>query len=201
MGKTPGPQGGRFPIDFGKREKERATMGGFGSGEYERDDTKTRVEACLRLSVGDVRAVLFPAAAGTLFWKRGETVTDFAVFDVTDSEMGLYLTLHYRLGDVGASGIEGAPSCPPELHHQSPDTKELHIPVRLQVTRPTFGGKRWWFTCPLTVNGVACNRRVAKLHLPPGARYFGCRHCYDLSYRSCQEAHQLERRLAVAGAE
>jgi len=48
----------------------------------------------------------------------------------------------------------------------------------------------------LTVNGVACNRRVGKLYLPPGGRYFGCRACYDLAYRSSQRAHQLERTLA-----
>ena len=37
------------------------------------------------------------------------------------------------------------------------------------------------------MNGHACNRRVAKLYLPPGGRYFGCRHCYRLTYRSVQE--------------
>jgi hypothetical protein len=28
---------------------------------------------------------------------------------------------------------------------------------------------------------------VGKLYLPPPARYFGCRHCHDLTYTSCQE--------------
>jgi hypothetical protein len=28
---------------------------------------------------------------------------------------------------------------------------------------------------------------VGKLYLPPGARYFGCRRCHELTYRSCQE--------------
>jgi hypothetical protein len=28
---------------------------------------------------------------------------------------------------------------------------------------------------------------MGKLYLPPGGRYFGCRHCYGLTYRSCQE--------------
>jgi hypothetical protein len=33
---------------------------------------------------------------------------------------------------------------------------------------------------------------VAKLHLPSGGRYFGCRRCYDLTYRSCQESHKYD---------
>ncbi len=61
------------------------------------------------------------------------------------------------------------------------------------MTATQFGGQRWWFTCPITINGVACNHRVGKLYLPPYAKYFGCRHCHRLSYRSCQEAHQDER--------
>jgi pyruvate-formate lyase-activating enzyme len=28
---------------------------------------------------------------------------------------------------------------------------------------------------------------VAKLYLPPGSRYFGCRHCHNLTYQSCKE--------------
>jgi hypothetical protein len=30
-------------------------------------------------------------------------------------------------------------------------------------------------------------RRVGKLYLPPGERYFGCRCCHRLTYRSVQE--------------
>jgi hypothetical protein len=59
--------------------------------------------------------------------------------------------------------------------------------VVLQTRQPYHGGIRWWFTRPLKVDGRACYRRVGKLYLPPGGLYFGCRHCYDLSYRSVQE--------------
>jgi hypothetical protein len=37
------------------------------------------------------------------------------------------------------------------------------------------------------VNGRPCQRRVGKLYLPPGGRYYGCRHCHALTYTSCQE--------------
>jgi hypothetical protein len=59
--------------------------------------------------------------------------------------------------------------------------------VGLTATSPRFGGLRWWFICPLVVNGRPCGRRVGKLYLPPGGRYYGCRHCYNLTYTSCQE--------------
>jgi hypothetical protein len=56
-----------------------------------------------------------------------------------------------------------------------------------------------WFQCPLMVNGSACNRRVGRLYLPPGARFFGCRACHLLSYQSSQTAHRDERMFAQFG--
>jgi hypothetical protein len=60
--------------------------------------------------------------------------------------------------------------------------------IRLTTTSPYFGGLRWWYICPLSVNGRSCHRRIGKLYLPNYARFYGCRHCYELTYRSCQEA-------------
>ena len=59
--------------------------------------------------------------------------------------------------------------------------------VRLTTTPCNFGGVRYWFICPLSANGTYCGRRVAKLYKAPGATYFGCRHCYNLSYESRNE--------------
>jgi hypothetical protein len=74
------------------------------------------------------------------------------------------------------------------LFYTKTATKEaLDYQIRLTVTRPRFGGLRWWFICPLVVNGRPCGRRVGKLYLPPGGRYYGCRHCYQLTYRSAQK--------------
>jgi len=64
--------------------------------------------------------------------------------------------------------------------------------ARLDWTPCHFGGRRWWFICPLVVNGRVCNRRVGSLHL--GSRkYFGCRHCYNLTYESSKESHRFDR--------
>jgi hypothetical protein len=69
---------------------------------------------------------------------------------------------------------------------QQQDSARSTVP--LTTTRPRFGGLRWWFRCPLGVKGEPCGRRVGKLYLPPRARDFGCRHCHQLTYRSCQES-------------
>jgi hypothetical protein len=62
--------------------------------------------------------------------------------------------------------------------------------VGLTTTRLHFGGLRWWFVCPLLVNGQNGGRRVGKLYLPPGQLYYGCRHCHQLTYTSCQESRK-----------
>lgn len=47
-----------------------------------------------------------------------------------------------------------------------------------------YGGKRYFFQCSLFKNGIYCGRKAAKLYLGAGIKYFGCRHCYDLTYES-----------------
>jgi hypothetical protein len=55
--------------------------------------------------------------------------------------------------------------------------------VDLTTTDLPWGGKRFWFQCPI----IGCRNRVAKLYLPPNSVYFGCRNCHNLTYRSSQE--------------
>jgi hypothetical protein len=56
----------------------------------------------------------------------------------------------------------------------------LEQTVVLEVTRCTYGGKRYWFRCP------TCNRRATTLFVvgPP----FGCRVCMGLAYDSQRES-------------
>ena len=54
--------------------------------------------------------------------------------------------------------------------------------VQLVTTSCRFGGERYWFICPLVKNNRVCGRRVGTLY--KGGNYFGCRHCYDLTYSS-----------------
>jgi hypothetical protein len=58
--------------------------------------------------------------------------------------------------------------------------------IEITSSRCTFGGRRFWFRCPMTRESVPCDRRVLRLYLPPGGQMLGCRHCYDLRHQSCQ---------------
>ncbi|HEY2761433.1 MAG TPA: hypothetical protein VGI75_11840 [Pirellulales bacterium] len=131
------------------------------------------------VSVGDFHRRNRTRCSGTLRWTWGSGREDSVGFTFTDRD-GPTFTLEYRY----SAG------------------ENVRIPVRLQSTDTEFNGSRWWFTCPLVVNGVACNRRIGKLYLPANAKFFGCRHCHNLTYRSCQEAHQEERLSSgIAGLE
>ncbi|MBX3435421.1 MAG: hypothetical protein KF847_19065 [Pirellulales bacterium] len=149
-------------------------MGGLGSGNHLWRRRKATVEESLWLSMLEIRDRLADGAAGSLAWKWND---------------GRQSSIGYRVASYGGAWIV-------TLHYRCGDSEDVEIPVRLQSTPTQFGGPRWWFTCPLIVNGVACQRRVGKLYLPPGAKYFGCRSCHRLSYRSSQEAHQAERLAA-----
>jgi len=148
-------------------------VGGYGSGRWMRHRTKLAAELCLRLEVGD-----FPfrsSSAGAIRWEddRGQAV----------------VLLRYHLARAEAN---------PTLHlcYRRPLESSHLLAIRLESTPTHFGRPRWWFTCPLVKDGRPCNRRVGVLYLPPGAEYFGCRRCYELTYRSVQEAHKQERRIA-----
>lgn len=153
-------------------------MGGPGSGNFLRvQGRKTRVEESLVLSMREIRGRIYHGSAGSLTWIRrggGTSSINYVVAGAGDTPT---VVLRYRWGDA----------------------EDVRIPVALQSTPTQFGGSRWWFTCPLSVRGVACERRAGKLYLPPGAKYFGCRVCHDLTYRSAQEAHQTERLFAQLG--
>jgi len=70
--------------------------------------------------------------------------------------------------------------------------------IGLTTTPCHYGGVRYWFICPLVRNGVPCGRRVGTLFLSSGGKYFGCRHCYDLSYESRNESHS--GKLGIMGS-
>ncbi|MFO1036168.1 MAG: hypothetical protein U1E45_04920 [Geminicoccaceae bacterium] len=59
-----------------------------------------------------------------------------------------------------------------------------------------YGGSRPYLVCPGMRAGVACGRRVIRLH--GAGRYFLCRRCYDLSYAS-QSENVWDRALRRAG--
>ena len=60
--------------------------------------------------------------------------------------------------------------------------KDYGYYVDLASTACHYGGKRYWFLCPITIDGKPCGKRVAVLYL--GGNVFGCSGCYSLTYRS-----------------
>jgi hypothetical protein len=101
---------------------------------------------------------------------------------------------------VGRSKSEGwVVLIDPELAARYPAA--VRVPeciIRLTPTRPNLGGLRFWFRCPIRRNGKECGRRVRKLYLPPGAKIFGCRCCYNLTYRSAQTHDPRPYKLAMS---
>jgi hypothetical protein len=155
-------------------------MGGPGSGNWFRwQGSKPIVESCYVLDV--LRLMHGPnplrvGLGGTITWSDniiGEVRAAIS-FSVMPAGDGQLLELKYKVND-----------------------QPVEIPVQMSATRPRFGGRRWWFTCPLVVNNIPCNRRVRKLYLR--GRYFGCRKCHDLVYRTSQEAHKAERLFGRLG--
>jgi len=75
---------------------------------------------------------------------------------------------------------------------RSGEKEDIDYITRLTTTELPWGGIRYWFVCPLSSGSVPCGRRVGCFYLPPGGLYFGCRHCYDLTYESSQEGNQYK---------
>jgi hypothetical protein len=162
-------------------------MGGTGSGRWGLHYKKDAVEDGLKLTVSNLKQKLDFAleggdesfAWGQVQWSRGADVTDSISYKVENRHGTLLVHLSYTT----TRGWE-----------KTKTDNDYAVAVTYSV--PPFGGRRWWWMCPLVKNGRACKRRVSKLYLPPGSNFFGCRHCHELTYRSCQESHQYDAMYA-----
>ncbi len=72
--------------------------------------------------------------------------------------------------------------------------------ISLILTRPNFGGLRWWLRCPVT------GHRATKLYKPPGQERFAGRRVLRLGYRSQRaperdqpfdRLHRVQRKLGA----
>ena len=149
-------------------------MGGPGSsrwGSYERMEI---IEHCLSISVFELNHLGFlranVRASGKLVWQDdflGTIGSVRLVLDTFGDRPQLRVIYYVAIWDRNIETIE--------------------CEITLDQTRCFFGGQRFWFLCPLVKNEEACERRVAKLYLPPGEHHFGCRECHSLTYKSRQE--------------
>jgi hypothetical protein len=148
-------------------------MGGYGSGRWRWHSKKDIVEDCRILDVNR--------------WTRE------GILRVGVQKFGGWRWCHHVTGEESSSigyelnTTEMAFSWVRLYYTFTRTQEQVDYTVMLQTTPLYSGGIRWWFTCPLKADGRSCLRRISKLYLPPGGRYFGCRHCYNLTYQSAQE--------------
>jgi hypothetical protein len=137
-------------------------------------DKKDTVEDCRSVSISFLRkhGYFCGYRTGGIAWKNcyGEETSSIGI-TVSTSDGGGVARFYYTVTD-----------------RSSGEKTDYDYKVQLTTIPCHFGGVRYWFVCPLYRNGVYCGRRVAKLYKAPGAAYFGCRHCYDLSYESRNES-------------
>lgn len=151
-------------------------MGGYGSSRWGIHSKKDTVEDCCELSIFSFKheGILQPDTkrSGSWIWRNKLTKKPTAdiAYELNTCNKPPTLRLFYT------------------IRRWFGEPRDLDYHIFLRRTPCNFGGERWWFACPLAVEGRMCGRRVAKLYLPPGGYYFGCRHCYDLTYRSSQES-------------
>jgi hypothetical protein len=136
-------------------------MGGILSSRWGWHRKRQTVENACTLDLSEVarKVAAHSRVSARVRWLRGETEIASISYTIADEYGVRVLTLEYAITRTG------------EL---------VTIPIRLETTRPRFGGVRWWGRCP-------CGRRVGKLYLPGGATRFACRHCHGLTYTSCQQ--------------
>ena len=149
-------------------------MGGFGSGRRS-GSGRDKVEYSRSIDVNRLHKAgcLTPGWTRSWQWTQdGEKVASINLRAEPDR-----MHLSYRVRIAGG------------------DWESIEEPVRIVRIACHFGGARPYFICPGVVNGIACERRVAKLHGP--GRYFLCRRCYRLAHASQSEG-TWDRRLRRA---
>jgi len=138
---------------------------------------------------------------GRRYWDKKHTVEDCKSISISFLRKNGYFASLWPQGIVWTNRVGEETASMTVMVHTSQDEsyirliytmterntgKEAHFDYKVDlVTTPcNLGGVRWWFICPLSRNGVYCGRRVGVLYRAPRADYYGCRHCYDLSYES-----------------
>lgn len=122
---------------------------------------KSTVEESCNLSVSSLkrRGMLSGEVTDTICWTHSLTSKTTLVLLTVDVERLSARLTYFRTDSRGTQ-------------------VECDYEVALLTSPCNFGGIRYWFACP------TCSERVACLYLAPRERYFMCRHCADLTYRS-----------------
>jgi hypothetical protein len=155
-----------FANDYGKYQLWGAIMGGYGSTRWGWHVPKDTVEASIGIKIADLQNLQKYAQigaservySGSFSWQPSGASVSYLL-------IGQQLTLSYRMRRGQGDAWQ--------------DRQDI---IRMEATRPHYGGRRWWFTCPI------CERRAGAVYLDRRRWRFCCRQCAGLVYRS-QQAH------------
>jgi len=112
--------------------------------------------------------------AGDITWTYGYSENKSSInFSVNRDDWGTpderaYARLYYTHTDRGSG-----------------EKESMDYRIQLTTTPCRYGGKRYWFICPLTKNGRYCGRRVGVIYII--GKWFGCRHCGEIAYAKQME--------------
>jgi len=134
-------------------------------------DKKGVVEDCTELSVFKLKefGLLNGCCSSTLTWTRQSSGHK--------NSIGIYVNVI----DEPCARVKYT------ITDRQGEKTDYDYQIQMTTTPCHLAGVRYWFICPLVTNDIPCGRRVAKLYIAPGARYFGCRDCLNLSYESRNE--------------
>lgn len=137
-------------------------MGGWGSGQWLRSDSKETTESQHGIDIRYMKngSLLTPGTTGFLSWTRNGRQTGFINYRMERNR----LVLSYRYRFLGG------------------EWEEAEEVVSFDRTACNYGGQRIWLLCP------QCRRRVVLLY--GAGQYFLCRHCHKLTYATQQERRQ-----------
>lgn len=144
-------------------------MGGRGSGDYIRSNSKPTTDNFLKLDLRmlNKRGWLVPNVNQTITWSRNDNVIGRISYVLSSNK----ITLLYA---------HGTSSNQPE---------SINDEIQLIKTSCNFGGERTWFCCP------SCSKKVLVLF---GGKYFRCRQCKGVVYASSNESQLDRSRRALA---
>lgn len=159
-------------------------MGGMGSGRH---GGRPTVEDALALDLGKLLRdkLIRPgySITSSLHWRNTRSGAEIA-------------SIGYRADMTADAGTFVADYAVTRRGERVP----VSLSIGLVSTLQPFGGRRWWWVCPVTGD------RATKLYLPGGATKFASRRAHGLAYRSqretpfdraCSRAWGLRDRLGI----
>jgi len=139
-------------------------MGSLGSGRYWGSRTKHTTEDYRSIDIRFLKrhGGLIPGRVSTVTWSNEINQTG-AIQIAAETDQ---LVFKYKFCYAGENWTD------------------IDLPVSLDWSDCSIGGKRPWFICPIP----SCGKRVAILYAD---RCFVCRHCLQLAYESQYEDTEL----------